>query len=75
LTRSFGDRDTELIWRGQRARRILNDIQNAALRKLFMIDAAETIEDLKVPPGNRLEMLKGDRKGLWSIRINQQCRI
>jgi toxin HigB-1 len=75
LTRSFGDRDTELIWRGQRARRIPNDIQNAALRKLFMIDAAETIEDLKVPPGNRLEMLKGDRKGLWSIRINQQCRI
>lgn len=75
MIRSFEDRDTELIWRGQRARRIPNDIQNAALRKLFMIEAAETIEDLKEPPGNRLEMLKGDRKGWWSIRINQQWRI
>lgn len=75
MIRSFGDRDTELIWRSQRARRIPSDIQNAALRKLFMIVAAETIEDLKEPPGNRLEMLKGDRKGWWSIRINQQWRI
>lgn len=72
---SFGDRDAELIWLGQRTRRIPNGIQNAALRKLFMIEAAESIEDLKEPPGNRLEMLKGDRKGWWSIRINQQWRI
>ena len=60
---SFGDRDTELIWLGQRARRIPENIQDIALRKLFMIEAAETVEDLREPPGNRLEMLKGDRKG------------
>jgi proteic killer suppression protein len=72
---SFADRETELIWQGRRARRIPNDIQAAALRKLFMIDAAETIEDLREPPGNRLEMLRGDRKGMWSIRVNQQWRI
>jgi toxin HigB-1 len=75
MIRSFADRDTEQIWRGQRARRIPPDLQNAALRKLFMIEAAATIEDLKEPPGNRLEMLKGDRKGWWSIRINLQWRI
>ena len=72
---SFGDRDTELIWLGQRARRIPENIQDIALRKLFMIEAAETVEDLREPPGNRLEMLKGDRKGWWSIRVNQQWRI
>ena len=72
---SFGDRDTELIWLGQRARRIPGDIQNGSLRKLFMIDAAQSVEDLREPPGNRLELLKGDRKGWWSIRINQQWRI
>jgi toxin HigB-1 len=72
---SFEDRDAELIWRGQRARRIPSDIQTVALRKLFMIEAAEGIEDLREPPGNRLEMLKADRKGWWSIRINQQWRI
>jgi toxin HigB-1 len=72
---SFRDRETELVWQGQRSRRIPGDIQNAALRKLFMIEAAQRIEDLREPPGNRLEMLKGDRKGWWSIRINQQWRI
>ena len=75
VIRSFADRDAELIWRGQRARRIPNDIHSVALRKLFMIEAAESIEDLREPPGNRLELLKGDRKGWWSIRINQQWRI
>jgi toxin HigB-1 len=72
---SFKDRDSELIWLGQRARRLPSDIQQVALRKLFMIEAAESIDDLREPPGNRLEMLKGDMKGWWSIRINQQWRI
>jgi toxin HigB-1 len=72
---SFKDRDSELIWLGQRARRLPSDIQQVALRKLFMIEAAESIGDLREPPGNRLEMLKGDMKGCWSIRINQQWRI
>ena len=71
----FKDRDSELIWLGQRAKRLPVDIQQVALRKLFMIEAAESIDDLREPPGNRLEMLKGDRKGWWSIRINQQWRI
>jgi toxin HigB-1 len=75
MIRSFGDRDTEAIWRGLKVKRLPPDIQQSALRKLFMIEAAETVEDLREPPGNRLEMLKGDRKGWWSIRINQQWRI
>jgi toxin HigB-1 len=75
MIKSFGDRDTELVWIGWRARRLPSNIQQVALRKLFMIEAAESIDDLRKPPGNRLEMLKGDRKGCWSIRINQQWRI
>jgi toxin HigB-1 len=75
MIKSFGDRDTELVWIGQRARRLPSNIQQVALRKLFMIEAAGSIDDLREPPGNRLEMLKGDRKGCWSIRINQQWRI
>ena len=75
MIKSFGDRDTELIWQGLRTRRIPSATQNVALRKLFMIEAAQTIEDLREPPGNRLEMLEGDRQGFWSIRINQQWRI
>lgn len=69
MIRSFGDRDTARIWQGQRARRIPGDIQDVALRKLFMIEAAQTIEDLREPPRNLLEKLKGDREGFWSIRI------
>jgi proteic killer suppression protein len=72
---SFRDKETERIWLGLRARRLPSDIQQIALRKLFMIEAAESIDDLKEPPGNRLEMLRGDRKGCWSVRINQQWRI
>ena len=74
MTRSFADDDTERIWRGLRVRRFPPDVQAVALRKLMLIDAAERIDDLRVPPGNRLEALKGDRKGQWSIRINRQWR-
>lgn len=56
-------------------RRFPPDVQAVALRKLMLIDAAERIDDLRVPPGNRLEALKGDRKGQWSIRINRQWRV
>ncbi len=52
-----------------------SDIQRVALRKLWMLDAATKIEDLAVPPGNRLEKLHGDREGQWSIRINDQWRV
>jgi len=64
-----------LIWEGIRSRRLPPDIQSVALRKLRMLSNARVIEDLRVPPGNRLEVLKGSRKGQWSIRINQQWRI
>ena len=75
MIRSFRDRDTELIWSGRRARRLPSDIQSAALRKLRALDAAERVDDLRLPPGNRLEALSGDRRGQHSIRINQQWRI
>jgi proteic killer suppression protein len=65
----------EEIWAGRRSRRLPPDIQDAALRKLRLINNAERLEDLRVPPGNRLEALRGDRSGQHSIRINDQWRI
>lgn len=75
MIKSFRDRDTERVFRRQRARRFGTDVQKAALRKLRMLDAATSIDDLRVPPGNRLERLRGDRSGQHSIRINRQWRI
>jgi proteic killer suppression protein len=72
---NFADRETEIIWSGKRSRKLPPDIQAIALRKLRLINAAASPEDLRIPPGNRLEMLKGDRKGQYSIRINEQWRI
>jgi toxin HigB-1 len=72
---SFADGETELIWRGQRSRRLPVEMQSIALRKLRLLHAARVLADLRVPPGNRLESLKGDRAGQWSIRINDQWRI
>ena len=75
VIRSFGDAPTERLWARQRTRKLDPRIERTALRKLVMLDAAEVLDDLKVPPGNRLEALKGDRVGQHSIRINQQWRI
>jgi toxin HigB-1 len=75
MIRSFRCRDTARLWRGQTSRKFPGDIQNRALRKLRQLDAALTISDLRNPPGNQLEALKGDRKGQWSIRINDQWRV
>lgn len=75
VIQSFGDADTERVWRRERVRRFSSDLQRMANRKLLIIDAAETVNDLRVPPGNRLERLKGDRAGQYSIRINDQWRI
>jgi proteic killer suppression protein len=75
VIRSFADGETELIWNGRRSRRLPSDIQPAALRKLRMLNQARLLTDLRVPPGNRLEALKGNRRGQYSIRINQQWRI
>ncbi len=75
MIRSFACKDTEKVWNGLKVRAFPGDMQDRALRKLRLIDAAQTVEDLKAPPGNRLEDLKGDRKGQKSIRINDQWRI
>jgi toxin HigB-1 len=75
MIRSFRDREAAMIWAGRRSRRLPGSIQDVALRKLRMIAAAGRIEDLRVPPANRLEQLRGDRHGQWSIRINDQWRI
>ena len=72
---SFASPETELIWSGRRSRRLPGDIQSVALRKLRMLNQARVLDDLKVPPGNRLEALKGSRAGQHSIRINDQWRI
>lgn len=75
MIKSFGDRDTERLWRRESVRSFDSRILRVALRKLVIVDAAVTLEDLRVPPGNRLEALKGDRVGQHSIRINDQWRI
>jgi toxin HigB-1 len=75
MIRSFKCKETERIWQGQSSRKFPGDIQDRALRKLRQLDAAATVEDLRNPPGNRLETLKRDRAGQMSIRINDQWRI
>jgi proteic killer suppression protein len=75
VLRSFRDRETARVWQRLSVRKLGPDVQRAALRKLVILDAAETLQDLRVPPGNRLEKLKGNRSGQHSIRINDQWRI
>jgi proteic killer suppression protein len=75
MIRSFADKDTEALFHGHFARRLPNDIQRVAQRKLRQIHAAEELADLRVPPGNHLESLERDRQGQHSIRINDQWRI
>jgi proteic killer suppression protein len=72
---SFRDKEAATIWHGRRSRRLPGDIQAATLRKLRLLNAAQDLADLRVPPANRLEALKGDRSGQHSIRINDQWRI
>ncbi|MEI9964119.1 MAG: type II toxin-antitoxin system RelE/ParE family toxin [Caulobacteraceae bacterium] len=75
MIRSFRDRETERIWIGLRSRRLPPDIHGVALRKLRLLNRARELDHLRVPPGNRLEALSGDRHGQYSIRINRQWRI
>ena len=75
MIRSFRCKETERIWEGHMSRRLPQDIQNRALRKLRQLDAALVSDDLKNPPSNHLEVLKGSRKGQMSLRINDQWRI
>ena len=75
MIQSFADRETELVYNQKLSRRLPNTIQKVALRKLMMIDNAKSLNDLRIPPNNRLESLHGDREGQYSIRINDQWRI
>ena len=75
MIRSFADADTEALFQGHRVGRLPPQTLRLALRKLLLLDAADALQDLRVPPGNRLEKLKGDRAGQYSIRINDQWRI
>jgi proteic killer suppression protein len=75
VIKSFGDKDTQRVFERQRVRRWSLALQRAALRKLVILDAAEAQDDLRSPPGNRLEKLAGDRAGQYSIRINDQWRV
>lgn len=75
MIQTFADKLTAAVFAGMEVRRLHPDIQAAARRKLKLLDAATSLDGLRVPPGNRLEALRGDRRGQWSIRINDQWRI
>ena len=75
MIRGFADPETERIWNGRRSRRLPPDIQAVGLRKLRLLNQAKVLGDLRIPPGNRLEALKGNRAGQHSVRINDQWRI
>lgn len=75
MIRDFADREAEKIWKGTPSRRLPGDIQHVARRKLRMLNSAITLDDLRIPPGSRLEASKGGRRGEHSIRINDQWRI
>jgi proteic killer suppression protein len=75
VIKSFKDRETQQIFTRQYSRRLPPDIQQVALRKLRMLNNAHTLNDLQVPPANRLEKLAGDRAGQYSVRINDRWRV
>ena len=75
MIKGFKDREAESIWYGQLSRRLPKDIQKGARRKLRMLNNARSLDDLRIPPANRLEALKGNRRGQHSIRINDQWRL
>ena len=75
MIRSFRDRDSERVFRRERVGKFGLPLQRASLRKLLLLDAAESLDDLRVPPANHLEKMAGDREGQYSIRINDQWRL
>jgi len=75
MIRSFKSKETEKVFNRERSQKLPSDIQQVALRKLRMLNRAVTLQDLRVPPANRLEKLSGARAGQYSIRINDQWRI
>jgi len=75
MIRSFRDKETQRLFQREVPRKLPEKVQKVALRKLVILDAAESLQDLSLPPGNRLEKLSGNRAGQYSIRINEQWRI
>lgn len=75
MIRTFKDKATAATFSGLRAKRIPANLRQRAAEKLALLDAVASLDDLRIPPANRLEALKGDRQGQWSIRINQQWRV
>ena len=75
MIRSFADKATQRVWREEYVRALDRSLQRAVLRKLELLHAAADVEDLRIPPGNRLERLTGDRRGQYSIRVNAQWRL
>jgi toxin HigB-1 len=75
VIKSFADNNTELVFHGQRCAKLPSEIQQRARLRLIQLHSSSSINDLRIPPGNRLEKLVGDRSGEWSVRINQQWRI
>jgi toxin HigB-1 len=75
MIRSFRDKETEKVFRRELSRKLPPELERQAQRKLIILDGAEALQDLRIPPGNRLEKLRGDREGQYSIRINDQWRI
>ena len=72
---SFGSKETEKIWNGERVKKLPNEVQEVGRRKLRMLNNSQNLTDLTIPPSNKLEKLKGDLKDFYSIRINNQWRI
>jgi proteic killer suppression protein len=75
MIKSFADKETERLFWGRKSRAVPSQVRERALSKLLVLNAATDVEDLRVPPSNHLEKLRGQRKGQWSIRINKQYRV
>jgi len=75
VIQSFRDHDSQRVFARERSRRLPPGVQRAAYKKLAMLDSAESMQDLRIPPGNRLEKLSGNREGQHSIRVNDQWRV
>lgn len=75
MIRDIADKETKKVWNGERSRKLPPDIQPKSRRLLFQLDSSDVLADMRVPPGNRFEELKGNRKGAYSVRINDQWRL
>lgn len=75
MIKTFANKDTAAIFAGKRIGRLGPDLQRSAMRKLAILNRVRDVEELRIPPGNRLEKLTGDREGQWSIRVNAQWRV